>query len=400
MSSMQQASLPQSTCRRVQLDIDLDILCANFRAIAAAVSPCDVMAVLKANAYGLGVRPIAEALATAGAARFGVAELNGALELIDLGLPVHILGGVLPDEIPDAVAQGVILAITDRETAEAVNAEAGRQGRRARCHFLVDTGMGRLGILADEAEDTIVACAGLSHLDCEGIYTHCPVAYQAGGAFTRNQIARFRGLLDRLAARGITFAWRHMANSDAINNFPGTRAPPFNLVRPGINLYGCFDIEGGRMIDVRSVLTLRTRLAAVRRLRAGSTVGYGCTYTLPREMTVGTIPAGYADGLPLALSNRGHVLIRGAVCQVLGRVSMDYTTVDLTQVPEAKRGDEVLCIGGDGPQRISVETWAQLKGTHPYDIICSIGGRVERRYLPARAAGGVNAAATAAAAGD
>jgi alanine racemase len=368
-------------CSRVWLDVNLFTLRENFGKIRDAVAPCGVIAVLKANAYGLGVRPIAQALAEAGAVGFGVAELKEALNLAEVGLPVQILGGVLPEEIAPAVAAGVILPVTDLDTARRISAESVRQGRETEIHFLVDTGMGRLGILAVDAESVIREAVGLPGLACRGIYSHFPVAYHAGGEYTLRQVATFKGLLARLADAGITFAKVHIANSDAVNNFsdPACRAP-FNLVRTGINLHGSFDTEGQRTLKLQPVLTLKTRLVAVRTLPAGMSLGYGCTYTLPHEMPVGTVSAGYADGLPLALSNRGYVLIRGLPCPVLGRVSMDYSTVSLEQVPDAAVGDEVICLGGEGLTSISVEQWAQLKGTHPYEIICSFGSRVERRY--------------------
>lgn len=366
--------------RRVQLEVDLGVVRDNYARIARLVSPCAVMAVLKANAYGTGVRPVAGALAAAGVARIAVAELNEAGELADLHLPIHILGGVLADEIPGAVELGLVLPVADLETARSISEASGRQRRLTRVHVLVDTGMGRLGVLAGEAEALVQGVAALPHLQCEGIYTHFPVAYHAGGAFTQRQIDVFRALLARLASGGIRFPCCHVANSDAIHNFPQTYSAPFNMVRTGINLYGCYDAEGNRTLELRPALTLTTRLTAVREMPSGMNISYGCTYTTPRAMTVGVISAGYADGLPLALSNRGHVLIRGRPCPVLGRVSMDYTVVDLAQVPEARAGDEVVCLGGEGPARITVDHWAQLKGTHPYEIICSIGGRVERCY--------------------
>ena len=369
-----------STPRRVWLDISLDTLRTNYRHIARAVSPCSVMAVLKANAYGLGVRPIAGALAHEGVAAFGVAEPHEAFALLDLGIPIHILGSVLPDEIPELVAVGVVLPVTDLDTARAVSREAVRQGRAATVHFKVDTGMGRLGMLIGEAAETIQAACRLPGLKANGIYTHFPVAYQTGSAFTREQIRRFTKLLDTLSASGLSFAQRHIANSDAVNNVPEACHPPFNLVRTGINLHGSFDTEGMRVLDLAPVLTLKTRLTAARTLPAGSSIGYGLSYRLPQATRVGTISAGYADGLPLALSNRGHVLIRGVPCPILGRLSMDYTTVSLEQVPDAAVGDEVVCLGGEGPMAITVEDWAHLKNTHPYEIICSLGSRVERRY--------------------
>jgi alanine racemase len=365
------------------VEVNLATLCANFHKIASAVAPARVMAVLKANAYGLGAPPIAAALTHSGVDRFGVAEPYEALALAPLGLPVQILGSVLPEELPSLVAAGIILPVTDLATARAIQDEAERQQRRVTVHCKIDTGMGRLGILFPEAREVIRQVVRLPNLDVEGIYSHFPVAYRAGETYTQGQIERFLGLLNDLTADGISIPLRHMANSDAINNFPHTAHGPFNLVRTGINLHGSFDTEGRRVLHLEPVLTLKTRLTAVRRLPAGTSIGYGLTHRLARETPVGTISAGYADGLPLALSNRGFVLIRGVPCPILGRISMDYTTVALDQVPEAAVGDEAICLGGEGPTAISVEDWANLKGTHPYEIICSIGTRVERRYTGA-----------------
>jgi alanine racemase len=366
---------------RVRLEINLPTLVRNYRRIVAAVAPCEVMAVLKADAYGLGVVPIATALRRAGVRTFAVAELNEALALMTLGYPVLILGTVLPEEIRPAVEAGIQLPLSDLRTAQLISQAAQSTGREAVCHLAVDTGMGRLGLLAESAAETIREILRLPGLRVEGIYSHFPMAYQAAGEFTQSQIARFRELITTLEQAGICFRYRHIANSDAINNFPDSYAAPFNLVRTGINLHGSFDPEGRRALSLEPVLTLKTRLTAVRLLPAGASVGYGMTYRVPRAMRIGTIAAGYADGLPLALSNRSHVLVRGRACPVVGRVSMDYTNVSLEQVPDAACGDEVTCLGGEGPLAVSVDDWAQLKGTHSYEIICSFGRRVQRVYV-------------------
>lgn len=368
-----------SAHRRVVLEVNLGTVRNNFQKIATAVSPCGVMAVLKANAYGLGARAVGEAVAGAGVNRFGVAELDEALDLLDLGVPVQILGSVLAEEIPEAVACGIVLPIPDRETGQRISDACVRQSRQALCHVKIDTGMGRLGFPADGDAD-VRFVGSLPGLVLEGVFTHFPMAYRRGSAVTEAQIESFLAMLGRLDSAGMGFRLRHAANSDAINNVGRVYREPFNMVRTGINLYGCFDTEGARAVDVRSVLTLRTRLMAVRELPAGATVGYGCTFQTPARMRVGTISAGYADGLPLALSNRGRVLIGGRVCPVVGRISMDYTTVDLSQAPDARSGDVVTCIGTDGDDQVNIDEWAAIKGTHAYDIICSIGGRVERRY--------------------
>jgi len=373
--------MSDKVARRVWLEIDMKKLCSNFNKIKEAVKPLGIIAVLKANAYGLGVNKIAHKLAEAGAAGFAVAELNEALEVIKFGKPVQILGNVLPDEIPDAVNAGIILPVNDLETAKAISRESVKQNKTTECNFLVDTGMGRLGIVERDAFKTITEVVKLPNLNCSGIYSHFPVAYQTGSEFTKGQCERLLGLIADLKKHDIEFKKIHIANSDGINNFSFTYQKPFTHVRTGINLYGSFDSEGQRVMKLESVLALKTRVVGVRMLPAGMTIGYGCTYRLPKETKVGVIAAGYADGLPLALSNRGYVLVRGELCPVLGRVSMDYTTISLEHVPDVKCGDEVICLGGSGINAITVDSWAQLKGTHPYEIICSFGNRVERRYI-------------------
>ncbi|MCP3966353.1 MAG: alanine racemase [Lentisphaerae bacterium] len=366
---------------RVRLEVDLAKIRSNVSKIRHAVSPCGVTAVLKANAYGLGVRRIAEACRNAGADSFGVAELNEALRLIDMDIPVMILGNVLPEEISPAVAAGVILPINDFAMAEHISKEAVRQQKTVRCQFLVDTGMGRLGVLSREAADEIIKISKLPNLNCFGIYSHFPVAYQGEDAYTLKQLGRFKNLLAELQKAGVSFERIHMANSDAINNFPQTCQSPFNGVRTGLNIYGFFDNDVRHSLELEPVLSLKTRLAAVRRLPAGACIGYGRTHRLLKDTLVGTIAAGYADGLPLALSNRGYVLIRGQLCPVLGRVSMDYTTVALDVIPDAECGDEVVCIGSQGDTAIPLSNWSQLKGTHPYELLCAMGSRVERVYF-------------------
>ena len=372
--------------RRVVVEIDLQALVRNYRKIAAHVKPMDVLCVLKANAYGLGVAAYAKALVEAGCTQFGVAEPYEALELLKVlkgraGIEVQLLSSVLPDEIPEMVKAGVILPITDLAEAKLVSAAAVKAKRTAKVHFKLDTGMGRLGILAKDALGTIRAVKALPGLDCEGIFSHCPMAYDPENTFTEDQIDLFCAILKDVAKSGISFKVVHIAASDAINNFPRAAQAPFTQVRTGINLHGSFDPNGKRALKVESVLTLKTRIAQVRDLPAGTTLGYGRTWCLNRTTRVATISAGYADGLPLALTNRGHVLVKGVPCPVIGRISMDYTTVDVSHVPDALPGDEVVCLGKVGKHAVTPDDWGALKGTHAYEIICSLGNRVERVYV-------------------
>jgi alanine racemase len=366
--------------RRVWLEIDLGKLISNYRKIRVAVAPAQVLAVLKANAYGLGMLPIAQALSDAGVDSFGVAEPHEAMQLLPLKKRVQVLSSILPEEIAPMIEAGVILPITDAASARRISAEAIKQGKRAIVHFKIDTGMGRLGILRSEAESVIQSVYHLPGLDCEGIFSHFPSAYDTKSDLTQRQVRDFCALLNALAQKGMTFEKKHIANSDAINNFPCAYQEPFNVIRAGINLHGSFDTAGHRALQLDPILTLKTRLTSIRDLPAGTGIGYGHTYILKKAMRVGVISAGYADGLPLALSNKGYMLIRGVPCAVLGRISMDYTVVSLEHLDTAEIGDDVICLGGEGEHAIAVEEWARIKGTHPYEIICSFGNRVERRY--------------------
>jgi len=367
--------------RRVTVEIDLKALVRNYRKIAAHVRPMKVLCVLKANAYGLGVADYAKSLAKAGCTLFGVAEPFEAVELqkvVGKSAEVQILSSVLPDEIPAMVKAGVILPVIDVATAKLVSAAAVKAKTVAKVHFKLDTGMGRLGILAKDALAVIREVKKLPGLDCEGIFSHCPMAYEPKDPFTKRQIALFEKIVAAAETEGFRFKKVHMAASDAINNFPETAKKPFTVVRTGINLHGSFDPYGRKALKVEPVLTLKTRVAQVRELPAGTTLGYGRTWCLNAPTKVATISAGYADGLPLALTNRGFVFIGGKRCKIIGRISMDYTTVDVSDVPNVKPGDEVVCFGKCGKDTITPDDWAALKGTHAYDIICSLGNRVQR----------------------
>ena len=376
--------------RRVVVEIDLKALVRNYRRIAAHCRPAKVLCVLKANAYGLGVGAYAQALAKAGCTMFGVAEPFEALELkkaLSLGrgrlVPeIQILSSILPDEIPEMVKAGVILPVIDVATAKLISAAAVKAKVVAKVHFKLDTGMGRLGILAKDALAVMREVKSLPNLDCEGVFSHFPMAYDPKDPFTKRQIGLFKQIVAAAEKEGFRFRKVHISASDGINNFPETAKRPFTVVRTGINLHGSFDPYGRKALKVEPVLSLKTRVAQVRELPAGTTLGYGRTWCLNRPTKVATISAGYADGLPLALTNRGFVFIGGRRCKIIGRISMDYTTVDVSDVKNVKPGDEVVCFGKCGADSITPDDWAALKGTHAYDIICSLGSRVQRIAIP------------------
>lgn len=378
--------------RRVVVEIDLKALVRNYRKIAAHVKPAKVLCVLKANAYGLGVADYAKALASAGCTMFGVAEPYEALELLRVLAPagssvnsrkagateVQMLSSVLPDEVEPMVKAGVILPVIDVATAKLISAAAVKAKVVAKVHFKLDTGMGRLGILAKDALQVMREVKKLPNLDCEGVFSHFPMAYDPKDPFTKRQIKIFKSIVAAAEKEGFKFKKVHISASDGINNFPETAKKPFTVVRTGINLHGSFDPYGRKALKVEPVLSLKTRVAQVRELPAGTTLGYGRTWCLNAPTKVATISAGYADGLPLALTNCGFVFIGGKRCKIIGRISMDYTTVDVSGVPNVKPGDEVVCFGKCGKDSITPDDWAALKGTHAYDIICSLGNRVQR----------------------
>ena len=383
--------------RRVTVEIDLKALVRNYRKIAAHVKPAKVLCVLKANAYGLGVADYAKALASAGCTLFGVAEPFEALELLRVlaldgdssdsrkartsRAEVQMLSSVLPDEIDEMVKAGVILPIIDVPTAKLISAAAVKAKTVAKVHFKLDTGMGRLGILAKDALAVMQEVKQLPNLNCEGVFSHFPMAYDPKDPFTKRQIALFKRIVADAGKLGFAFKKVHIAASDGINNFPECAKRPFTVVRTGINLHGSFDPYGKKALKVEPVLTLKTRVAQVRELPAGTTLGYGRTWCLSAPTRVATISAGYADGLPLALTNRGFVFIGGRRCKIIGRISMDYTTVDVSDVPNVKPGDEVVCLGKAGRHQVTPDDWGALKGTHAYEIICSLGNRVARVYV-------------------
>ena len=360
---------------RVWVEISLNKIKSNFNNIAEKVAPLKVMAVLKANAYGLGAAAIADALSTTDVYCFGVADVKEALLISHIGKPVHILGGIIDDEIPTIVNMEFIAPITDEQTAIKLSAEAEKQNKIIECHYLIDTGMGRLGIIYSECQEVIEKTIRLPGLNCTGIYSHFPQAYN-NRDFSISQIKKIRILLNSLEKNDIKFKWVHIANSDGINNIPESYRAPFTMVRTGINLYGVFDLQGAQSIELSPVLTIKARLIAVRTLPEEMTIGYGRTYRTKQPIRVGTVSIGYADGVPLALSNRGSFCLRGKSCPILGRISMDYTTIQISHVPESMIGDEVICLG----DTIPITEWFRAKDTISYEIICSIGNRVERHY--------------------
>ena len=369
---------------RVRLEVDSAKLLANFAAVQKKVAPCSILTVLKANAYCVGADFMGKLAVQAGAARIGVADVREALamrESINNALPVQILGVVTPDELPYAVENDLVIPVNGLAMAEAVSAEAVRQNKMIFVHVILDTGMGRFGLLPENYLAEIKAIAALPNLNLEGIYSHFPCAGTPGEAGTLQQIADFKQQYEVLKNAGIDFAFRHIAASDGILCQRASSQSPFNLVRLGLCWYGVCRNPAEEDIGLQPALKLTTVVGAVREMPAGATIGYNRTVKLEKKTAIATICVGYADGLPLALTNAGRVLINGVSCPVIGRVSMDYTMVNVSNVPGTVQwGTKVTLLGRDGDEYLGAAEYAKHKNTHIHDILCALGGRVERVY--------------------
>lgn len=324
-----------------------------------------LIAVVKANGYGQGAVPVARAALDGGASGLAVATLPEAHELSTLlrADQVLVMGGMTPDQAASAAATGCSIAVSSLEFAKAL----GDRDEVVPVHLKIDTGMGRFGCAPQDAPQLAKFIDDSPGLRLAGTWTHFASA-GSDAAMTRSQFDRFIGALAKFE---VDPGLRHACNSPGALNFPEFA---LDAVRSGVALYGC-DWPG-----TRPVMTLRSLVTHLRTLRAGDTVGYGATWRSPGKSTVATIAIGYADGVSRARSNRGHVLVRGHRAPLIGMVSMDAISVDITDIPDARVGDAATVIGEDGGERIKAEDVAEWSQTISHDVLTSIGPRVERRY--------------------
>ena len=368
--------------RPTQAQVDLGAIARNFDQVKAHVGRnVGIIAIVKADAYGHGAIPVARALEPRGAAMFGVAIAEEALELRDAGIaaPILVLGQVLPGQVRPLVEQDVRLTVSDLALAEVISTAARRAGVTARLHVKVDTGMSRLGVLEADAVDTVKRIAAFDRLEIEGLYTHFSSAAERDRSFTLLQLDAFRAILDELRASGLTIPIAHAANSAATLTL---RESHFDMVRSGLALYGLLPDPGLECpVDLRPALTLKTSVVLVRDLPAGRSVSYGRTFRTTRPTRAAVLTLGYNDGYTRRLSNRGRVRIRGRLCPVLGRICMDQCVVDVSHVPGVTAGDEVLVYEADRRSQLCIERVAEKAETVPHEILCLIGRRVPRLYV-------------------
>ena len=360
--------------------IDTEALRHNLAQVRSAIGiDTRVMCCVKADAYGHGIEIVSRALDAAGADAFGVASADEGIELRRLGIaaPIQVLGQLTDDELAEAVRAGLTLTVSSLDTARAIDELTRRLDTDATAHLKIDTGMGRLGVRPERAEPLARVLHEAPRIALEGVMTHFAAAEDLDPDTGAEQLALFHKTVDGLAQAGIRFAVRHVANSAAILRRLGT---DLEMVRPGIVLYGSRpDPSCPCSLDLRGALSLVSRITIVKDLPAGAGVGYGLTYTTRRPTRMAIVPIGYGDGYFRCLGGRAAMTVRGRHCPVIGRVSMDQTALDVTDVEGVAAGDEVIVYSAQADAPNSIEATAALAGTIPYEITCQITGRVGRR---------------------
>lgn len=401
--------------RPAWVEVDLSAIRENLRAVKASVgNATGVLAVVKADAYGHGLAPVARAALEGGATMLGVAipEEVSALREAGITAPALILGCTLPSQADQVVAMGASAVVSYPEAAQALAVAACKQNTRARVHVKVNTGMGRVGVRWHEAASFVQSVAQLPNLELEGVMTHFATADYEDHTSLRTQVSRFQDVLAQVAAAGVRCRYCHAANSAAVAFHKDTH---FNLVRPGLILYGVTPVpmaadvppetgypgihpltkraEYARRrteetrdryvpITLRPALSLKARVVQVTKLPAGDAVGYGLTYRTKRDSVFALLPLGYADGVSRALSNRGYVLIHGKRAPIAGRVSMDQTIIDVTDIPGVAVGDTAVLIGEQDGERITAWEVGLAMGSIAYEALTGLSVRLPRVYLP------------------
>ncbi|MDX1688747.1 MAG: alanine racemase [Candidatus Promineifilaceae bacterium] len=363
------------------VEVDLDRLTGNFRAIKEHVAPAKMMVILKANAYGHGLVEIARHAVSMGADYLGVAFLEEGILLREEGIsaPILVLGGLMGSQVHLFLDYDLTLTASSVEKLEQIEAAASSRGQTARVHLKIDTGMERIGVHYYSAGDLLEASLRCRHVEVEGIFSHFANADTADLASARLQLQRFNDVLAFYEERGLTMPMRHMANSGAILQLPESH---FDMVRAGILLYGVYPSdEVPRAVPVRPALTWKSHVVYFKVVKPGHPVSYGSTWEAEKMVRVVTVPVGYGDGYFRSLSNRAHVIIRGKRYPVVGRICMDQLMVNIDW-ETAYNGDEVILLGeAENGVAITTDELAEWAGTIPYEVLTNINTRVPRLYV-------------------
>ena len=365
--------------RPTRVVVDLNALAHNLAAVRERVR-VPVMGIVKANAYGHGLVPVARHLEAQGVDQLGVAFLEEgiALRRAGLELPILVLGGIFGPQVAAFIGHDLDITVSSLDKLRQVEAAAAALGRKAGVHLKIDTGMERIGVHSYSCGPFVEAAVASRWIDIKGVYSHLACADDPSSPMTALQVERFAEACAHFERLGVPMPPRHLANSGGVLHFPDTW---LDLVRPGIVLYGVLPDPGSRRtLDLRPALSLVSQVAYFKVVRAGNTVSYGATWTAERDTRVVTIPIGYGDGWPRALSSRGEVLVRGLRRPVVGRICMDQFMVDLGPEGSAWNEDEVVLVGVQGGETMPVEEVARVAGTIPYEILTGLNERIPRVY--------------------
>ena len=362
--------------------VDLGALAHNLDQVRRRLgATCQVIAVVKADAYGHGAVRVVRTLESLGVSRFGVATLDEGIALREAGVRSSILlmGALFPEQFSDVVAHDLTPVLYEQAMAEEFGKRLAERSSPYPVHLKIETGMGRLGLEPEEVAALLQSPAFRGPLKAEGLMTHLADSDNADPAYTTGQLEKFRAVIRYAQSEKLSVPLVHAANSGAILGHPEAR---FTAVRPGIMLYGYHTATHlNPAPDLRPVMSLTTSVVQVRKLKAGESTSYGRTYVVQRPSRIAVLPLGYADGYSRLLSNKGEVLVNGKRAPVVGRVCMDMSMVDVTDVPGVSAGTEVTVIGRQENQQITASDLAAWQGTIAYEVLCKIGQRVIRAHV-------------------
>lgn len=370
---------------RTYVTVDLDAIAYNFESMRKNIREgTQIIAVIKADAYGHGAVTVGKFLETFSYIwGFATATAEEALELRDAGIqkPILVLGYVFEEHYEKLIEKEVRMPVFDLETAEKIASYAEQIHKKAKIHIALDTGMNRIGF-KDTQKSAAVICkiSQMAYLQIEGMFTHFARADETDKIYADRQFRRYMDFHRQLQDWGVSIPVCHCSNSAGIIDMPYAN---LDVVRAGITIYGIYpsDEVQKEKVPLKPVMSWKSDIAFVKEVEAGEQISYGGTFVTPKKMKIATIPTGYADGYPRMLSGKASVLIHGKRAQILGRVCMDQFMVDVTEIPDVSRGDEVTLLGQDQEEEITVEELSDLCGRFPYEFVCCVSKRVPRVYL-------------------
>lgn len=361
--------------------ISLNNLVYNLEQIRNKVDPCELMAVVKADAYGHGLIQVADRLKQEGIKYWAVARLQEALELIDHGCDGRILifGRLFQEELKKALQENIRITLTCPGDLELIAELARELGKDAYIHINVDSGMGRTGLFPEEAVTTILKAVNTDNIRVEGLYSHFSTADMGDKSYAMVQLERFKKLVKEVRDNDVEIPCIHMANGGAILDIPESYQGIFNMVRTGIILYGYYpSLETSESIPLKQVMTLKSRVLELRNVPANYPISYGCRYKSLEPITVAVLPIGYADGILRSFTNNTSVMIKGETYPIIGAVTMDQIMVAVDN--QVEEGDEVIFWGSSGPNQLRASKVAAETGTISYELTCSVSTRVRKIY--------------------